>query len=226
MKKTELKALIREAVEEVMAEFAPLGVAEEKLNEKTPPNFPRALEKKLLAQYKDTPQKAYATMWTIHNAKNEGNERVCEMWTAWENKSVNEAEEANADQNAEHDETDLSNPEEKQEVELAKQIKTLADQLLSMHGVEAEESKENEQGNEASEEQPETEPLNEKWGVEDAVHPSKKGMFKGKTKADLEKQLNNLKAKGPHKKGSKEYTKMKELQFAIRAKSGWGKVKK
>ena len=125
MKRSELKALIRETIEEVLA-IAPLGVAqnEEKLNEKTPPNFPPALEKKLLAQYKDTPQKAYATMWTIHNKKNEGDQRVCEMWTAWENKGMNET----------HDETDMSNPEEKREVELAKKAKEAAEQILKMHG--------------------------------------------------------------------------------------------
>jgi hypothetical protein len=57
--------------------------------------------------------------------------------------------------------------------------------------------------------------------------PSKKGMFKGKTKEQLEKQLAVLKKSGPHKKDSPEYTKMKELQFAIRAKKKtdkWGKV--
>lgn len=142
MKRAQLKQLIRETVEEVMNEFAPMGVADEgRLDEKTPPNFPRALEKKLLAQYKDKPQKAYATMWTIHNAKNEGNERVCEMWMAWENKSVNEAKEA--DQNEEHDETDLTNPEEAREVELANKIKKLAAELLTMHGAgEDEESAE------------------------------------------------------------------------------------
>ena len=207
MKRNELKQLIRE----VIKEFAPLGVADEvKLDEIAPPHFPRALEKKLLAQYKDTPQKAYATMWKIHNAKNEGNQRVCEMWAAWENKSINEgiAEEdpnnplyveyvsdrqgedpfmmsgqkfrfVNAkypngkkdigvyafsgdvvyaydafrkmynlkeeevatpqSQEAPHDETDLSNPEEAKEVELAIKIKTLADEILGMHGANSEE---------------------------------------------------------------------------------------
>lgn len=67
--------------------------------------------------------------------------------------------------------------------------------------------------------------LDEKWGKEAELSPSKKGMFKGKTKADLEKQLSNLKKTGPHEKGSKEYTKEKELNFAIRAKSGWPKGK-
>ena len=68
------------------------------------------------------------------------------------------------------------------------------------------------------------EKLNEKFGKEASVDPEKKGMFKGKTKAELQKQYNKLKASGPHKLGSAENTKMKELAFAIRAKSGWGKV--
>jgi hypothetical protein len=40
----------------------------------------------------------------------------------------------------------------------------------------------------------------------------------------LLKTYNHLKASGPHKKGSEEYGRMRELAFAIRAKSGWGKV--
>jgi Protein of unknwon function (DUF3008) len=64
----------------------------------------------------------------------------------------------------------------------------------------------------------------EKWGNDYETPKSKKGMFKGKSKAELEKQYNNLKKSGPHKKGSAEYTKMKELGFAIRAKGDWGKV--
>jgi leucyl aminopeptidase (aminopeptidase T) len=37
--------------------------------ESAPPNFPEDLEKKLKAEYKDNPEKAYATMWMIHNRK-------------------------------------------------------------------------------------------------------------------------------------------------------------
>ena len=57
------------------------------------------------------------------------------------------------------------------------------------------------------------------------LNPEKKGMFNGKSKSELMSQYNKLKASGPHKKGSPENTKMHELAFAIRAKSGWGKVK-
>lgn len=45
--------------------------AESAMMEKAPPNFDPALEKKLLKQYAGEPEKAYATMWTIHNKKNE-----------------------------------------------------------------------------------------------------------------------------------------------------------
>jgi len=67
--------------------------------------------------------------------------------------------------------------------------------------------------------------LSEKWGGDTKLNPKKKGMFDGKTKAELKKEYNKLKASGPHKKGSADNTKMKELSFAIRAKSDWGKVK-
>ena len=63
--------------------------------------------------------------------------------------------------------------------------------------------------------------ITEKWPGDVELDPAKKGMFKGKTKADLQKQLSKLKASGPHEKGSAAYTKMKQLQFAIRAKKGW-----
>ena len=152
MKRSELKSIIREAIEEVMNEFAPLGVAETRLDEKTPPNFPKALHDKLLKQYKDDESKAYATMWKIFYAKDGGHKKMNEMWTAWEAKSkINEATE---EQNAEHDETDLSNPEENREVELAKKIKALANDLLSMHGVESEEGADGEKEEDDKEEAP------------------------------------------------------------------------
>ena len=66
--------------------------------------------------------------------------------------------------------------------------------------------------------------LLEKWAEEADVPERKKGMFKGKALADLRSELSKLKKSGPHKKGSPEYTKEKELIFAIRAKSGWGEV--
>ena len=65
--------------------------------------------------------------------------------------------------------------------------------------------------------------LDEKWAGDTKLNPAKKGMFTGKTKADLEKQLAALHKSGPHKKGSPEYTKQQELNFAVRAKGGWKK---
>jgi len=68
------------------------------------------------------------------------------------------------------------------------------------------------------------EQIDEKWGTTTKVSPEERGKYKGKTKAELLKSYNELKASGPHKKGSPEYGRMRELAFAIRAKSGWGKV--
>ena len=65
--------------------------------------------------------------------------------------------------------------------------------------------------------------MKEKFAGNVKLNPAKKGMFNGKTKAELEKQLSALHKSGPHKKGSPEYTKQQELNFAIRAKSGWKK---
>lgn len=67
-------------------------------------------------------------------------------------------------------------------------------------------------------------PLEEKWGKPTKVSPEEKGKYQGKSKEELLKTYNALKARGPHKKGSPEYGRMRELAFAIRAKSGWGKV--
>jgi hypothetical protein len=68
------------------------------------------------------------------------------------------------------------------------------------------------------------EELSEKWDTKTQVSPEERGKYKGRSKADLVKQYNALKKSGPHKKGSKEYGTMRELAFAIRAKSNWGKV--
>ena len=66
--------------------------------------------------------------------------------------------------------------------------------------------------------------IDEKWDTETKVSPEERGKYKGKTKDELLKSYNALKKSGPHKKGSPEYGRMRELAFAIRAKSGWGKV--
>lgn len=66
--------------------------------------------------------------------------------------------------------------------------------------------------------------IHEKWGTETEVSPKEKGKYAGKTKTELLGAYNALKKRGPHKKGSPEFERMRELAFAIRAKSDWGKV--
>jgi hypothetical protein len=70
----------------------------------------------------------------------------------------------------------------------------------------------------------EVDDLNEKWGTETRVSAQERGKYTGKTKEDLLKNYRALKKSGPHARGSAEYGRMRELAFAIRAKSGWGKV--
>jgi hypothetical protein len=60
-----------------------------------------------------------------------------------------------------------------------------------------------------------------KWDTEYKTPESKKGMFEGRSEESLQSELNKLRKSGPHKKGSAEYTKEKELMFALRAKRGW-----
>ena len=66
--------------------------------------------------------------------------------------------------------------------------------------------------------------VDEAWDTETQVSPSERGKYEGKTKAELLKAYNNLKASGPHPRGSPEFGRMRELAFAIRAKSNWGNV--
>ena len=66
--------------------------------------------------------------------------------------------------------------------------------------------------------------LNERWGTPTIVSPSEQGKYEDKTKDELLKQYNSLKRSGPHARGTPEFHKMRELAFAIRAKSGWGPV--
>jgi hypothetical protein len=64
--------------------------------------------------------------------------------------------------------------------------------------------------------------IGEKWDEKAAINPEKKGMFDDKTVVQLEAELNALKKAGPHPEGSPGFTKMKELEFAIRAKKAKG----
>ena len=66
--------------------------------------------------------------------------------------------------------------------------------------------------------------LDEKWGKPTKVSPSERGKYHGKSRAELLSAYNALKASGPHPRGSEEFGRMRELAFAIRAKSDWGKV--
>lgn len=66
--------------------------------------------------------------------------------------------------------------------------------------------------------------LDEKWDKPTRVSPEERGKYRGKSKAELLAAYNKLKASGPHPRGSAEFGRMRELAFAIRAKSGWGKV--
>ena len=68
--------------------------------------------------------------------------------------------------------------------------------------------------------------IEEKWDTDYQTPKSERGKYKGKSQEELKSMLSNLKKSGPHKKGSAEYGKMRELQFALRAKHDFGKVPK
>jgi len=55
------------------------------------------------------------------------------------------------------------------------------------------------------------------------LNPAKKGMFKGRDLASLRAEAEKLRAK--EKRTAAESTKLKELNFAIRAKKSWPKGK-
>lgn len=119
MKRSELKALIRETIEEVMA-IAPLGVAEENKVDENIPSSVRSAAEKAGGEPKDYKQ-AWKDFYAQHGDAKKASKQVKEMWLATEGA-------------AKHDETDMSNPEEKREVELAKKAKDAAEQILKMHG--------------------------------------------------------------------------------------------
>ncbi len=66
--------------------------------------------------------------------------------------------------------------------------------------------------------------VEEKWDTKTTVNPSERGKYAGKTLEELRKAYDALKASGPHSEGSTEYGRMRELAFAIRAKTGWGSI--
>jgi hypothetical protein len=67
--------------------------------------------------------------------------------------------------------------------------------------------------------------LSEKWKKDGEMDKSERGKYKGKSLDELKSMLAKVKESGPHKEGTPAYEKQNELEFAIRAKSGWGKVK-
>ena len=70
----------------------------------------------------------------------------------------------------------------------------------------------------------ETKKVTEKWEEPADIAASKKGMFKNWTLAELKAEDAKLKKK--EKKTDADTKRLKELNFAIRAKTGWGKVTK
>jgi hypothetical protein len=64
--------------------------------------------------------------------------------------------------------------------------------------------------------------LEEKWKGDADIKAT--GEYADKTVAELRKMYNALKKSGPHEAGSEPNTKMKQIAFAIRAKTGFGKV--
>ena len=61
--------------------------------------------------------------------------------------------------------------------------------------------------------------VDEKWAGNAKVEPT--GQYAGKTIEQLKSMRAKLKASGPHAEGSKEAKRMKQINFAIRAKKGW-----
>jgi hypothetical protein len=65
---------------------------------------------------------------------------------------------------------------------------------------------------------------NEAWDATTRVNPEERGKYAGKTKSELLAQYNALKKTGAYPQGTPQYGRMRELAFAIRAKSNWGRV--
>lgn len=66
--------------------------------------------------------------------------------------------------------------------------------------------------------------FDEAWGEPTRVSAAERGKYENKTVEELRRAYAALKASGPHSRGSPEYGRMRELAFAIRAKTGWGGV--
>jgi hypothetical protein len=64
--------------------------------------------------------------------------------------------------------------------------------------------------------------LSEKWDSDYETPDSKKGMWDGRSKERLQKRRNALRNKDERTEA--ESTELKQVNFALRAKSGWGKA--
>jgi len=64
--------------------------------------------------------------------------------------------------------------------------------------------------------------LLEKWDTDYQTPDSKKGMWNGWTIKDLKKERDRLKSK--EKRSKSDSTRLKQVNFAIRAKTKWGKI--
>ena len=74
------------------------------------------------------------------------------------------------------------------------------------------------------------EAIQEKWNTDYETPEKKKGMWSGWSQADLKAELGKLKASGPHSAGSPKTTRMRQINFALRAKGAgsggkWGTAK-
>jgi hypothetical protein len=74
---------------------------------------------------------------------------------------------------------------------------------------------------EAAEDNPDSAMLDEKWAGDAEVKPT--GQYKDKSVEELKSMLAKLKKSGPHDKDSPAAKKMRQINFALRAKGGWKK---
>lgn len=65
--------------------------------------------------------------------------------------------------------------------------------------------------------------INEKWDSKVEVPKKEKGKYKEWTLTELKEERAKLKDK--KSKTATESSKLREINFAIRAKTGWGKIK-
>jgi hypothetical protein len=64
--------------------------------------------------------------------------------------------------------------------------------------------------------------MSEKNWLDGAVHEDRAGMFKDTSTKELEAELAHLKKMGPHKEGTPQFVKMRQVLFALRARKTHG----